>query len=195
MIKVKEDMRVRDGRYSSASMSNYIHWVLKDKLGLNDKEVRKYSKLMSVLAEVEFVWRHPMDENRAIDGLELRSDFEYETGEYLDKSSGLTAGCTFFEMLAALAIRCEDQLMRNLSEGDRTSKWFFEFLTNLELMDDRLRDDDIKDIAEGFMDGDIDMFPLKHKGIVQKNEQIWKQLSAYINENYIFEDSGMELFS
>ena len=74
-----------------------------------------------------------MDENRAIDGLELRTDFEYETGEYLDKTSGLMPKCTVFEMLAALAIRCESQLMYNPSLGDRTSKWFFEFLDNLNL--------------------------------------------------------------
>ena len=183
-----------DSYYSSASISDYIHWVLTDKLGLTEKECKKYQYVVHTLIDVEFVWRHPMDENRAIDGLDLRADFEYETGEYLDKSSGLMAPCTFFEMLAALAIRCENQLMRNLSVGDRTSKWFFEFLDNLCLLDENLHDEEIRDIAEGFMDGDLDMFPLKHKGIVQKNEQIWKQLSAYINENYIFDDSDMELF-
>ena len=186
---------MRDSNYySSASISTYIHWVLKDKLKLTDKEAKHYSYLVRSLTNVEFVWRHPMDENRAIDGLDLRSDFEYETGEYLDNSSGLMAHCTFFEMLAALAIRCENQLMRNLSIGDRTSKWFFEFLDNLGLLNDKLSTDDIKGILEDFMDGDLDMFPLKNKGIVQKNEQIWKQLSAYINENYIDEGAKMELF-
>ena len=74
---------MRDDRYfSSASMNTYIHWVLKEKLGLNDKEVRKNLNIVLALAKVEFVWRHPMDENRAIDGLELRDDFEYETGDY-----------------------------------------------------------------------------------------------------------------
>lgn len=186
---------MRDDRnYSSASISKYIHWVLEDKLGLTNQEIRKYYNVAKTLTQIEFVWRHPMDENRAIDGLELRSDFEYETGDYLDKSSGLMGPCTFFEMLAALAIRCENQLMRNLSEGDRTSKWFFEFLDNLDLLDDRIREKDIINTVEDFMDGKIDMFPLKKRGIIQKNEQIWKQLSAYINENYIFEDSDMEVF-
>ena len=89
-------MHVRDSNnYSSASISNYIHWVLKDKLGFTDRECKEYLYLVSALTNVEFTWRHPMDENRAIDGLELRDDFEYETGEYLDKSSGLMAQCTF----------------------------------------------------------------------------------------------------
>ena len=81
---------MRDDRYySSASMNTYIHWVLKDKLGLTEKEICKNLCLVSTLAEIEFVWRHPMDENRAIDGLELRDDFEYETNEYPTHPGGI----------------------------------------------------------------------------------------------------------
>lgn len=187
---------MRDDRYySSASMSDYIHWVLKDKLGLTEKEIRNNLCLVSALAQVEFVWRHPMDENRAIDGLDLRSDFEYETGEYLDKSSGLIPQCSMFEMLAALAIRCENQLMRDSLIGDRTSKWFFEFLDNLGVKDCDERDVDIiVDACRDFLDGKRELFPLKKRGIKQKNEQIWKQLMAYLNENYNNDDSDMPLF-
>ena len=188
---------MRDDRYySSASMNTYIHWVLKDKLGLTEKEAKKNMCLVSALSEVEFVWRHPMDENRALEGLELRNDFEYETGDYLDKSSGLIPQCSMFEMLAALAIRCENQLMRNSLLGDRTSKWFFEFLDNLGLLDCDERDvDHIVEVCEDFMDNKIDMFPLKDKKMNHKNEQIWKQLMAYLNENYTMEDTDdMPLF-
>ena len=173
--------------YSSANMSTYVHWVLKDKLGLTERECKEYTYLVLALANVEFVWRHPMDENRAKDGLELRDDFEYETGEYLDKSSGLPAGCTFFEMLAGLAIRCEGQLMRNSLEGDRTSKWFFEFLDNLNLLDMK-NSDDIKDVCDDMMSGKIEMFPT-HVKTNMKNEEIWKKLMVYLNENYISDDN------
>ena len=185
--------------YSSAGMSDYIHWVMKDKLKLTDRERKKYERLCLVSANIEFVWNHPMDENRATDGLELRDDFEYETGEYLDKSSGLLPNCSFFEMLAALSIRCENQLMRNLSLGDRTSKWFFEFLHNLGLEPD-MRSDEIEDIIVNFMNGKYKangeggMFPLRKRGINQRNEQIWKQLSAYINENYMDDGDDLPLF-
>ena len=185
-----------DKYYSSASMNTYIHWVLKDKLGLNEKERRENTYIVLTLTNVEFVWRHPMDENRALDGLELRDDFEYETGEYLDKSSGLPPNCSMFEMLAALAIRCENQLMRNSLLGDRTSKWFFEFLDNLGILDCGERDGDrIVEACEEFMNGKREMFPLKQKGIKQKNEQIWKQLMAYLNENYTIDDQDMPLFA
>lgn len=179
---------MRDDRYySSASMSEYVHWVLRDRLGLSNKEIRKIIPLVLALTEVEFVWRHPMDENRALEGLELRDDFEYETGEYLDKGSGLMPQCTFFEMLAGLAIRCESQLMRDSLSGDRTSKWFFEFLENLDILDCDERDvDKIVDNCEAFMDGDLDMFPMR-SGKKRKNEEIWKQLMAYLNEKYVVE--------
>ena len=187
-------------------MSDYILWVMRDKLMLTEKEIRDYQYLLEVLADIEYIWIHPMDENRAIDGLELRSDFEYETGEYLDKTSGLMPKCTFFEMLAALSIRCEEQLMRNISAGNRTSKWFFEFLDNLNLTDYTVgkwkgRDSDIiRSIVEEEMLGKYrengvgGMFPLKNHGINQRNEQLWKQLTAYINENYINDGPNLALF-
>ena len=181
--------------YSSASMSSYVHWVMKDKIHMTDREIRNYSKLVDILARIEFYWIHPMDENRAIDGLELRSDFEYETGEYLDKSSGLLPRCTFFEMLAALSIRCENQLMRNLSIGDRTSRWFFEFLDNLGVDGRMTNEKDIRRIIDETMSGEKSMFQLKkNRGINQNNEEIWKQMSAYINENYFNEDPDLLLF-
>lgn len=187
---------MRDNNYySSASMSEYIHWVLRDKVGLTEKECRENRCLVSALAEIEFIPRHPMDENRADDGLELRNDFEYETGNFIDKTSGLMPSCTFFEMVAALAIRCESQMMRNLSLGDRTSKWFFEFLDNLDVLgcDDR-NVEYIVDMCEAFMEGKKDMFPLKKRGIKQANEEIWKQLTAYLNENYLNEGDDMVLY-
>lgn len=183
---------MRDNTYfESANMSAYVRWVLKDKLKLTEKEIKENFMLVSALAEIEFIWRHPMDENRAVDGLELREDFEYVTGEFLDKSSGLPGGCTMFEMLAALSMRCEE-LLHDYMIGDRTSKWFFEFLDNLGLLN--CGRSDVQNICEMFMAGKKELFPLK-KGKNQKNEQIWKQLAAYINENYITDGNNLLLYS
>ena len=181
-----------DKYYSSASINTYIRWVLKDRLRLTEKEIKENFNLASELTQIEFIGRHPMDDNRAIDGLELRDDFEYETGEYLDKSSGLIPQCSMFEMLAALAIRCENQIMRNSLVGDRTGKWFFDFLNNLGVLDGELS---VEEACDLFLDGKKELFPLKKKGIKQKNEEIWKQLMAYLNENYMDDDSDMPLFA
>lgn len=202
--------RMVDDMYqSAATKSDYIHWVMKDKLGFNDKDCRKYRRLMAVLSSIEFVWIHPMDENRAIDGLELRSDFTDETELYLDGRSGLPVKCSVFEMMAALAIRVENRIMRNLSVGDRTGVWFMDMLRNLGL--DRLSDDVWGPTDEEFVldvvhdmlyrdyksNGEGGLFPLKgrNRGKNQRNEQIWNQCMAYLSENYGNDDPDLALFS
>ena len=180
----------------------------KDILLLTDKEYRKYTKLFTKLANMEFVWLHPRDENRASDGLMLRRDFANETELYLDNSSGILPRCTVFEMLAALANRCESQLMRNLSYGNRTSKWFFIMLENLGL--DNLTnsnwksdsDEEVFNVIHTFLyrkyraDGtNGGLFPVKRRGVNQKTEEIWKQLMTFLSENYTSEDdSELELY-
>ena len=187
----------------SASPIAYLDWLMKDKLHLTDREIKKYISLFNVLFDMDFFWIHPLDENRAVDGLALRSDFEYETELYID---GLGPRCTVFEMLAALAIRCENQIMRNPSLGNRTAKWFFMMLENLNLLDFSNKNwtptsrDHIEAIIDKFLNrkynknGVGGAFPLKHSKNNQANEQIWNQLMSYINENYDDDDGDLELF-
>lgn len=196
-------MSMRRVNNLSASPTTYLDWIMKDRLLLTDREIKNYISLFDVLFDMDFIWIHPLDENRAADGLVLRSDFEYETGLYI---VGLGPKCTVFEMLAALAIRCENQLMRNLSMGDRTAKWFFMMLDNLGLTEfdnrhwgstSRLR---VLSIIDDFLNrkykknGAGGAFPLRHSQNNQSNEQIWDQLMAYINENYSEDDEDLELF-
>ena len=118
-------MRTNADMLTSATSSTYIEWLVRDKLGLTDKEWKTYNFLINSLAKIEFISIHPQDENRASDGLELRKQFTDETGYFLDGTSGLPVKCSMLELLAALAIKVENRLMRNISIGDRTSKWFF----------------------------------------------------------------------
>lgn len=194
---------------SGASKSQYIHWLMVDKLSMTDSEVKKYSKLLNSLLSVEFVWIHPMDENRAIDGLDLRDKFSYETDLYLDASSGLTVKCSMLEMMAALAIRIESQIMRNLSIGDRTSKWFFVMIDNLGLngYSDKAWKTaygrEVEEICKKVIyrdykpDGTGGLFPIKNnnQGKNWKNEQIWNQCMAYLSENYPNDDPDLALYS
>lgn len=200
---------MRDDVYnSSASLKEYVVWIGENVLNLPGRELNKYSKLFTKLAEMEFVWLHPRDENRAKDGLKLRREFTNETDLDLDSSSGILPKCTVFEMLAGLARRCEDQLMHNLSYGNRTSEWFFIMIDNLGLSGftnknwDSDTDDDIfnavhtflyrKYKINGFGGG---LFPIKKRGVNQKTEEIWKQMMTFLSENYTSEDdSELELY-
>jgi protein involved in sex pheromone biosynthesis len=100
------------------------------------------------------------------------------------------------EMLIALAIRCEEQ-MSNPKEGDRTCKWFWEMIQNIEL--DSYTDSDYFNLDGPVMvdkiltnvlernykhDGKGGLFPLKKAKGDQRNVEIWYQMSAYLLENY-----------
>ena len=73
---------------------------------------------------------HPdilMDENRVSDGLSLRRRFEYEKG--LRFYNFHTSDCTLLELMVALSIRCEEEILGN---GDQTYL-FWCMIDNLEL--------------------------------------------------------------
>lgn len=200
-------MRTDDSMLTSATSSTYIQWIVLDKLGLSDKEWKKYNFLINSLAKIEFIWVHPRDENRYNDGLELRSQFSDETGRFLDSSSGLSSKCTMLEMMAALSIKVENRLMRNLDIGDRTSVWFISMIDNLGLSkctntgwkyeyEDYIRGVCDRVIKRDYKsDGSGGLFPLKNHSLNWKNEEIWTQCMAWIRENYPNDDSELALYN
>ena len=190
------------------SLNNYISWMEKKKLGFSDKELEDYNFLSMDLIKMEFRYTHPMDENRAIDGLKLRQAYYEETGSFIGPSSGILEPCTVLEMMVALALRWENQFMRDPEKGNQGKKWFFEMLNNLGLLDCTNKNYQygseklILRAIEGFLNRDIDkngvggLFPLKSSRKNQKNEQIWNQMMAYLTENYIHsDDSKFVLYS
>lgn len=186
------------GNYESASLDTYIDWICSDRLYLDKEYQDAYSNLIRTLMEIEFVWSIPFDENRARDGLELREDFTYETDQFLDKSSNLLPKCSVFEMLAALCWRCENQIMYDYDTGLHPERWFYIILENLGLencTDSRWKRDTrdyIFNAVHTFMyhkyhknGSNGGLFPIKKRGIDQRNNEIWKQMNAFLNENYI----------
>ena len=199
-------MRTDVNEFNAATSSTYIEWLVKDKLGLTDKEWKKYNFLCNSLAKIEFIAVHPLDENRAEDGLELRSQFSDETGLYLDGSSGLTVRCSMLELIAGLAIKVENRIMRNISIGDRTSKWFFVMIDNMDFSKMTNNDwkydyeDYIRKVCSSIINRDYGsngvggLFPLKNDSKNWTNEEIWVQCMAFLRENYPDNDSDLELY-
>ena len=200
-------MRTDDSMLTPATSSTYIEWLVKDKLGLTDKEWKNYNFLCNSLAKIEFIAIHPLDENRAEDGMELRSQFSDETGLYLDGSSGLTVKCSMLELIAALAIKVENRIMRNISIGDRTSKWFFVMIDNMgftKMTNNNWKydyEDIVRKTCETIINRDYGsngvggLFPLKNDSKNWTNEEIWVQCMAFLRENYPDNDSDLELYS
>lgn len=182
--------------------SDYINWMLKSVLKFTDEECKMYNYLCNDLAEIEFNSSHPMDENRANDGLKLRNMYKESTGGDLGQ---IEPFCSVLEMLVALSKRIEHQLMRDPLIGDRTKRWFFEMIDNLglsEFTNDNWKyenGDILKNKIDIFLkrkynkNGKGGLFPVKNVQIDQRNVQIWDQLSAYLNQNYMKNDA-LELY-
>ena len=151
----------------------------------------QYSELLFALYSTEFFWVVPRDRNRAKDGLELRDQFERETGLYCD-----TYGpCNCLEMIISLAIRCENELMYmyNPKLGNQTERWFWTILDNLELLDYSdpcFNYEEVDDILKHFMGRDygpgLKYCPFPVSGYVQdfENMELAYQMNYYVKEKF-----------
>lgn len=87
-----------------------------------------FNNLFMELYSYDFTWPRsiPGDANRADDGLQLRHSLGF-SDILQDKP------CSILEMLIALAIRIENDVMHSSEEGDRTAQWFWEMIVNMGL--------------------------------------------------------------
>jgi hypothetical protein len=166
--------------------SDYLEWLerqLRDEHGNPDKS---YWELLNIMFEKEFRWQHPMDENRMMDGLDVRVEFANEhriRPHVLD----FLGPCSFLELLIALS-----RQMAFVAGGDAPG-WAWHLLNNLELnrMSDPLTRPKRNKIAE-ILDNVIDrryspdgtggFFPLAWPEDDMTNVELWYQLNAYISE-------------
>lgn len=140
----------------------------------------RFRKLFMHLHRTEFIYSIKRDRNRAEDGKTLR----YRFGEYFE------GPCSVLEMIIALAIRCEEDIMDDAGIGDRTCQWFWGMIHNLGLgsMTDERYDRGVVDEAvERFLtrtydyDGRGGLFTVKDTDRDLRNIEIWVQMLWYIN--------------
>lgn len=170
--------------------SLYFRWLI----GKLDKAmVRQYSSLLMDLFRSEFIENSdvPMDVNRARDGVALRKKFISENEYFGDSEleSIQYEDCSWLEMIIALAERIDDQMMFDMNLGNRTNKWFWLIIDQMDLKqydEQNYIYDQIKGKLNKFIrreyenDGKNGIF--KCKKDVRKIE-IWYQMMEYFNEN------------
>lgn len=124
-----------------------------------------------------------------MDGLELRDEYEDWSGEETE----MDGPCSVLEMMVALAIRCEKELMYDPSKGDRTECWFWIMIDNLglETMDDYDYDEDYCDyILERFLDRKYESdgyngpFFVHNFNRDMREMELWYQLNFYLENNF-----------
>lgn len=163
----------------------YYEWLTEMVGGDTD-----YEQLFHVLFEKEFYYIVDFDGDRAADGISLRSTYCRFIGRQVDLGLG---ACTILEMLVALAIACEDNIMHDRDFGDRTPEWFWMILKNLGL--DKFNDSNFNETEVYYRldiflerkyekDGNGGAFPLKKCDKNQRLVPIWIQLNEFIQENY-----------
>lgn len=148
-----------------------------------------YRSLLHNLHETKFTWQVPGDDNRAEEGIDLRTEFlKVDQAEYDDIWMDLE--CSVLEMLIAFTRRCEFQT--DLSEA----QWFWIFLTNLglaEISDGMyaVECDQIDEILYKFVErrysplGHGGLFPLRYSDNDQRKVEVWYQFCEFVEENEI----------
>lgn len=186
-------MRGKDIRPALENViDDYYEWLLDiiDIPGTYD--VKDYSILLDYLFKKEFIWSVDRDENREEAGLDLRYEFLYDNKmeEYYED---IEKPCSVLEMMIALSIDWEQNIMYEPEFGDRTNVWFWVLITNLDLVYQKNTSFNIFLVENAVNrclyreygnDGVGGFFPLKHPKRDQKYLENWYQLEDFVLENY-----------
>lgn len=176
----------------------YFDWIVARCMPKSESVVR--TKLLEHLQNTEFKVRNPRDINRSGDGVALRTRYTRETGDLLDFES---LSCSVLELIAALALRCEEDIMYDPDIGDRTAEWFCGMLKSLGLysMTDNLYDEEFADyILNRFMSGQYEpngkggLFTLQYyppNAPDMRLLEIWYQMHWYLRE-YLVKTTNTE---
>ena len=113
----------------------YFNWLYQ--LVCNDlySKAASHRKLLMRLHSIDFTWVIDMDENRALDGVALRERFEDECACESGIMNLYFQGrpCSVLEMMIALSIRCEEDIMSDPTCGNRIGQWFWSMIVSLGL--------------------------------------------------------------
>lgn len=173
--------------------NEYFNWLSQIVCENRYSEQNSYTKLLMYLHDTDFRYLIPKDQNRAEDGIELRYRFAVSQG-YRGSSSAITGmldgPCSVLEMMIALAIRCEENIMDDPGVGNRTGQWFWGMVTNLGLgsMNDRRFDDRyVDDVVQRFLDREYEpngrggLFTVRNCDRDLRDVEVWHQLCWFLD--------------
>lgn len=166
---------------------HYLRWMM-GKVGLDVC----YQAVCMRMNSTDFIPFVGNDDNRAADGIDLRYKYETETGFYPEGYEDKP--CSIFEMMVALALRCDEDVMYDPEVGERVDLWFWEMFTTLGLEEfegNELDYDIIDDILERLNDRTYDfdgrnggMFVMNNPPEDLRDVELWYQMMYWLNEKY-----------
>ena len=171
---------------------DYFEWLYEGMCGNRYSKNISYRKLLEHLHNTNFRYTISNDKNRASDGIDLRYSFALSQGcedEPELITDYLTGPCSVFEMMVALAQRCES-VMDDPKIGDRTGQWFWGMINNLGLggmNDNRYDEQYVNDVIDTFLDreyksnGKGGLFTIRNCEYDLREVEIWYQLCWYLD--------------
>lgn len=160
----------------------YYSWLCER---IDYKSHKVYADIIAYLHDVTFYGLIPNDDNRALDGIQLRYDYQHESGELLSIIF-LEEDCSLLEMIIAIAARMAYISYDPENEDLNNAFCFWELIHNLGLKPPssvyNLR------IISNFLErryepnGKGGLFPLKNPNEDQRNVELWYQMMSYIRE-------------
>jgi hypothetical protein len=166
-------------------VEDYLRW-LAPQIRDGESQGQDYWDLLSIMFEKPFQAFVPNDDNRMVDGTDLRAEFCYS--HHIRRGSLNNLGpASFLEVLIGLSRRLE------FAAGGTTRGWAWQLMLNLGLdeMSDPLtrrkvrRVDYILDTVIHRTydpDGSGGFFPLTQPDEDQTKKELWYQMAAYIDE-------------
>ena len=172
-------------------IEDYHDWMC-DLMRINLPEHRKYGRLLHELDCKEFIFSHPLDKNRDLDGYLLREEFLFDNG--YDQKDIWDGPRSVLEVLVALSKRIETEITGDLG-NDKIERWFWVMIKNLGLdiyTDDNYDQEEVNRILDVWLqrrfksNGKGGLFPLKKTTQDQRDIDIWYQMQLYLDEEWTF---------
>lgn len=172
-------------------IDEYFDWLYNTVCGSRFAKQISYRKLLMHMHDTEFIFLIPNDQHRAEDGVNLRYRFALARDYDVDWTMDILDGpCSVLEMMVALSIKCEENIMDDDDFGNRTGQWFWGMVVSLGLgsmIDDRYSKHTVDNNLNRFLnreyepDGRGGLFTIRRSSYDLRRVEIWHQLCWYLD--------------
>lgn len=164
----------------------YFGWLASQLEDGHGNPNKTHHGLFEAMLQKEFGWVLPMDENRMVDGMDLRVEFAREI-RCRPSDMERVGPCSFLEVLIGLSRRLA------FAAGGEAAGWAWQLLVNLELskLSDpftRYKHRKANEIMDGVIgrtympDGTGGFFPLTRPDDDQTTVELWYQMHSFVEE-------------
>ena len=173
----------------------YYDWLQMIIFSRYPKYRNSYNRLLGYLMDRDFSYTLDRDGDRYDDGEDLRYRFAQE----MDISGALVSTqiddrpCSVLEMMVALALRCEEDIMQDPYNGINASRWFWSMIVSLGLggqTDPFFVEDEVEAVIYRFLrreyepNGKGGLFTLREPKRDMRTVEIWAQAMWYLTEQW-----------